>query len=490
MRRRTTPFRTGIMCAVLIAVVFVGVQLTAVTGRDSPDSKNYISYALSLSGESRTSATAHAIDYVCADQAERPPTWIPWSGNGRPTETPRECVRRLTASAAYWTRQGNTSGMTGPFLNSRFMAIYEARPGYPLLLVPFIAAFGLVWGIWLAGVTVAVAGSLCVLAALRTSGATRPAALTGQALYLTLPTGATAMRPMADGLTMACTAGVVLGCALTLNGKRRAGTALVVGGLLSAFLARYSQALLLAAVLTGAFAGLAWYRKRHSRPTRPALGLFALCGVLTIVMQTTTHVLGWPTGQDSAQDLLTHHYRRPDVASPWTHFIERELTFWPAWLQHQLTHPELLIALALAAWALVRRPAVLGLLASATALSGLLNQAGHPNLAIMNDYRLIVLVWFLPILVIPLLTAARGHGAGRLREDGSADSVGAGGVGPPPFTGSAAPRECGAAERRRARSAVPLSVTERPLGGSTQKPARGTTRRLHDPASEDHSSMP
>lgn len=394
MRRRITGSSAGILCTMLVMAVFVGFQLTSLTGRDSPDSKNYLSYALRLSGESRDAATAEAIDYTCADEPD--------------SRLVQECVRKLTRSAAYWTRHGNTSGMTGPFFNSRFMAIYEARPGYPLLLVPFIAAFGLVLGVWLAGVTVTLAGSLFVLATLRAAGANRPAALCGQILYLTLPNAAIAMLPMADGLTLACTAAVALGCTLVLDEERRtAGTALVTGGLLVAFLARYSQALLLAVALAAACAGLARYRRHHGRSPRAALRLFLLCGGLALAMQLTTYVLDWPSGYDSAQDLLTHHYQSPDVADPWPRFLAAEGTFWSAWTDHQLKDPLLLIMLALAACSVIRRPTHLGLNAAATAAGGVLNQAGHPNLDMLAGQRLIVLVWFLPVLTVPLLLTAR-----------------------------------------------------------------------------------
>ncbi|MFI8437439.1 hypothetical protein ACIGJO_27600 [Streptomyces sp. NPDC079020] len=403
MRRRITRSRAGILCAVLVMATFVWFQLTSPAGRDSPDSKNYLSYALRLSGETRASATARAIDHTCADETD--------------PHLARACVRKLTASTAYWRRHGNTSGMTGPFLNSRFMAIYEARPGYPLLLVPFIAAFGLAPGVWLAGVTVTLAGSVLVLATLRAAGANRPAALCGQILYLTLPTGTIAMFPMADGLTLACTAAVTLGCTLTLNGERRtAGTVLVTGGLLVAFLARYSQALLLAGALAAAFAGLARYRRRRHRSPRSALSLCVLCGGMAAAMQLTTYALGWPSGYDSAQDLLTHHYQRPDVPDPWPRFLAAEGTFWSAWAEHQLKDPLLLITLALAACATLRRPTYLGLLAAATAAGGVLNQAGHPNLDMLAGQRLVVLIWFLPVLTIPLLLTARpgaAPGAGR-----------------------------------------------------------------------------
>ncbi|CAM5634191.1 Histidinol-phosphate aminotransferase [Streptomyces californicus] len=127
------------------------------------------------SGESRAEASSRAIAYSCESGQHAPLDTIPWTSRKAAGETEAQCVRRLTDSVAYWTRNGNTSGMTAPFANQRFMAIFEARPGYPLFLVPFVTAFGAVWGLWLAGLLVALAGAVCVLLTLRAAGASTPA---------------------------------------------------------------------------------------------------------------------------------------------------------------------------------------------------------------------------------------------------------------------------------------------------------------------------
>ncbi|WNF26087.1 hypothetical protein RI138_04285 [Streptomyces sp. C11-1] len=387
----------------LIAVAFTGLQLTAVTGRASPDTKNYLSYALSLSGESREEAGRRAIAYSCDSGQRAPLSTIPWTSRKAAGETEAACVRRLTDSVAHWSRNGNTSGMTAPFANHRFMAIFEARPGYPLLLVPFLTLFGVVWGLWLAGLAVALAGSVCVLLALRCSGASWRAGLAGQALYLALPTGTVAMNPLSDGLTLALGTAVVLGCVLLLRDRPRLGAALVAGGLALMFPVRYSQALLLAAALAAGFTlWWGWCRLR-GRPVARTGAAAVLCGVLAASIYAGVHLLSWPTGQDSAQDLLTHHYRRPDLPNPWPEFFAQEWVFWTAWLGRQATYPVLPALLALSAWALLRRRSVVLPVALAAGAAGLLNQAGHPNLAQLLGYRLIVFVWLLPVLAIPLL---------------------------------------------------------------------------------------
>ncbi|MFJ9623539.1 hypothetical protein [Streptomyces sp. NPDC101181] len=399
---RTTQ-HLGLLGMLLIAVAFAGLQLTAVTGRASPDTKNYLSYALSLSGESRQEAGRRAIAYSCDSAQHAPIPTIPWTSRKAAGETEAACVRRLTDSVAYWSRNGNTSGMTAPFANHRFMAIFESRPGYPLLLIPFVTLFGTVWGLWLAGLVVALAGSVCVLLALRSAGASWRAGLAGQALYLALPTGTVAMHPLSDGLALALGTAVVLGCVLLLRGRERRGAALVVGGLALMFPVRYSQALLLAAALTAGFAlRWAWHRYR-GRPQARAGRAAVLCGVLAAAVYAGAHLLSWPTGQDSAQDLLTHHYQRPDLPDPWPAFFAQERVFWTAWLHRQATYPVLPVLLALTGWALWTRRSVILPMALAAGAAGLLNQAGHPNLDQLLGHRLIVFLWLLPVLTIPLL---------------------------------------------------------------------------------------
>ncbi|WP_334664677.1 hypothetical protein [Streptomyces cyaneofuscatus] len=403
MRSIRSTKHLGLIGMLLIAVAFAGLQLTAVTGRASPDTKNYLSYALSLSGESRAEAGRRAIDHSCASQQHGPLDSIPWTSRKVAGESEEQCVRRLNDSVAHWSRNGNTSGMIAPFANHRFMAIFEARPGYPLFLVPFVTVFGAMWGLWLAGLVVALAGSVCVLLTLRCAGASRRAGLAGQALYLALPTGTVAMNPLSDGLSLALGTAVVLGCTLLCLDRPRAGAALVVGGLALMFPVRYSQALLLAAALTAGFAlRWAWLRRRR-RPSQRTGQAAVLCGALAVAVYAGAHLLSWPTGQDSAQDLLTDHYRRPDLPNPWLEFLVQERIFWTAWLRRQATYPVLPVLLALSAWALLRRRSAVLPIALAAAFAGILNQAGHPNLDQLLGHRLIVFVWLLPVLAVPLL---------------------------------------------------------------------------------------
>ncbi|MCQ4197393.1 hypothetical protein M4J08_002071, partial [Streptomyces parvulus] len=239
----------------VLAAVFAALQLANVTGRDTPDTKNYLAYALSLSGEGKRETATATIDYVCASRAERVrrDQSVHVVHFHRPDPTDRvaaECRAQEWRVVGPQLAAGRTGGHTLPYLPDRFMRIFEARPGYPLLLVPFVAVFGVTWGLWAAGVFVACAGGVLVFLILRTLSVPAPLALGGQALYYALPCGTTAMRPMTEGLLMALTLAAVWGCALVLRaGRTRAGLALVAGSLAALFTVKHSQALFLGVCL-------------------------------------------------------------------------------------------------------------------------------------------------------------------------------------------------------------------------------------------------
>ncbi|WP_328871772.1 hypothetical protein OHT76_17545 [Streptomyces sp. NBC_00287] len=390
----------------LLAALFAVLQLANVTGRDTPDTRNYLSYALSLRGDSKREAATATIEHYCKGKASiahrrqnvdvirfhRPDPTPVAMAKCRAQEWP-EVERRL--------RAGRTAGHTVPFASERFMRIFEVRPGYPVFLVPFVTVFGVTWGLWAAGVTVAVAGGVLAFLILRTLSVPFPLALTGQALYYVLPSGAIAMRPMTEGLLMALTLAAVWGCALVLQG-RRAGLALIAGALAAQFTVKHSQALFLGVCLAGAGALAAVARLRKGRaPGRDiaAIAGLGLCGALgTVVL---AKLLGYPSASESVQDLLADHFTRPDRADPWPEFVQLSLNFWTEWLRRQFWEPLFLAALGAGLWGALRRP-TFGAFLIAAAGTGVLTQAGHPDITIWGG-RLIALAWLLPVVGVPLL---------------------------------------------------------------------------------------
>ncbi|GGJ18590.1 hypothetical protein GCM10010121_031940 [Streptomyces brasiliensis] len=411
----------------LLAVVFALLQLANVTGRDTPDSKNYVSYALSLGGASKREAAAATIDWACSGDASiaRRNQSVNVNDFHGADPTRRVLQRCRTSEWGVVERRmaaGQTTGHTVPFMPARFMRIFEVRPGYPAFLLPFVTVLGVTWGVWLASVAVAVAGGILVFLILRTLSVSAPLALTGQALYYVLPCGTTAMRPMTEGLMLALTLTAVWGCALSLTGRPRPGTALVGGALLALFTVKHSQSLFLGLCVAAAGTAVAVRRRRRGRVRgRGVVAVTAAgcCAALGTVL--LARLLHYPSETESLQDLLTGHFSRPDRAHPWAELLHLEGNFWLEWARRQLRDPLFAVALAAGAWGALRRPAF-GTFLLAAAFTGILTQAGHPDINIWGE-RLIVLAWVLPVVGLPLLLEpvslrglalpAQGHGERR-----------------------------------------------------------------------------
>ena len=392
----------------VLAAVFAVLQLANVTERATPDTKNYLSYAMSLRGASAHEAAAVAIDYSCASQganARRDQSVNPLNFHGKDpaARVAKKCRDAEWRGVDARLRAGQTGGFITPFTSERFMRIFEVRPGYPVFLVPFVTLLGPVWGMWSASVVLTVAGGILVFLILRTLSVSVPFALTGQALYYVLPCGTTSMRPMTEGLMTALTLAALWGCALVLKGQRsRVGLALVGGSLVLLFTVKHSQSLFLGLCLAGAGAVVAVGRMRRGRVPGRALVAIAVLGATaalgTLVLASALH---YPSQTDSLQDLLTDHYARPDRARLWPEFLHLEANFWVEWTRQQLWQPMLAAALGAGVWGAVRRPAF-GVFLVATAFTGILTQAAHPDVSVWGG-RLIVLVWLLPVVGVPLL---------------------------------------------------------------------------------------
>ncbi|MEV6618147.1 hypothetical protein AB0N31_30655 [Streptomyces sp. NPDC051051] len=393
----------------VLAVAYALLQLANVTGRDTPDSKNYLSYALSLRGDGKQEAAAATIDWACEGEASiaarRQSVDVVRFHRADPgAEVLAACREREWRTVGARLAAGQTGGHTVPFMPDRFMRIFEARPGYPLFLVPFLTLFGVTWGMWAAGVTAAVAGGVLVFLVLRTLQAPAGVCLTGQALYYVLPVGTTAMRPMAEGLMLALTLVAVWGGALALDGRVRAGVWTTVGALAALFAVKHSQALFLGLALAAAGALIAVRRRRRGRPVgRGAVAVAAAGAGGAAVTLLLAGLLRYPSESESLQDLLTRHFTRLDRERPWPEFWQLQQRFWPEWLRRQLWEPLFAAALAGGAWGALRGPRrAFGVLVVAAASTGFLTQAGHPDIAIWGG-RLIVLAWLLPVLGLPLL---------------------------------------------------------------------------------------
>jgi hypothetical protein len=392
----------------LLAAVFAVLQLANVQGRDTPDTKNYLSYTMSLLGQDKREAAGVTIEYACAGQASVARRNQSVDVDRFHRASPARDVTTKCRSDHWRTveerlRAGQTGGHTTPFMSDRFQRIFEVRPGYPAFLVPFVAALGVKWGLWAAGVAVTASCGVLVLLVLRTLRVRRTLALTGQALFYVLPCGATAMRPMTEGLLLLFTLTALWGCALVLRGRDWTGAMLVSLSLAALFTVKHSQALFLGACLAAAGAAIALRRLRRARPAgRGVVAVAAASAYGALATVVAAWALDHPSMTDSVQDLLTDHFQRPDRAAPWREFAHLELNFWVEWTRRQLWEPLFAAALAAGAWGALRRRPAFGVFLLAAAGTGVLTQAAHPDMGIWGG-RLFVLAWLLPVVGLPLL---------------------------------------------------------------------------------------
>ncbi len=151
----------------------------------------------------------------------------------------------------------------------------------------------------------------------------------------------------------------------------------------------------------------------------PALAAVGLAGaVVTMVLARLLH---YPSVSDSLQDLLTGHFARPDRTDPWPEFWQLQGNFWVEWLRRRGVGAAVRrgpgrrgVGCAL------RRGGAVGGFVVAAAFTGILTQAGHPDIDIWGG-RLIVLAWLLPVVGVPLLLEPVVRGRVALPSQGHAD---------------------------------------------------------------------
>ncbi len=383
--------------ALLIAALFAVIQ--AVDYRQdvpSNDTYQYARQTLRILGDSQAQAVHGAVVMFCQDsgQSAARSATLDYGSSGS----------GLAYTSGYaHCLQTYRNGLTPS--SPRYIAIFTSRPGYPLLAAPFAAAFGLRFGLWAVAMLCTLGASFLVLLLLRAAGCGVMVALCGQALYLAAPTGYWGSRMLTDGPSLATTLLALLGAWWLMQRRLRAGTAVLVAGLASGFVVRYSSEQLVALALAlGALICLKWVPSaRH----RGAVLLAAVSGGGFVLSELLSTLLGWPGISESLQDTFTRHFIRPDVSDPIGRLVRLNLHFWGYF---PVSEPTALLAgggLVALAVLLVRRDPAYGVLVVAVAATGIATVAAHP-LASQSD-RLMVAVWLLLALGLPRLLPSRAR---------------------------------------------------------------------------------
>lgn len=374
----------------LVALAFGLLQVaTEQPGRRAPDSTMYARQVLEMTGTDWSETIHDAALEKCRTEAadgRRTQLLNPMRmGVALPAHPVRSCVEQTTASVEQAAR-------STPQAVDRYSSIFRARPGYPLLAVPFVTVLGLSWGLWVPALCCGLLAGALVGTVLRVLGAGLAPALLGQTLFYVLPTGYWSTLPLTEGPMLASTMAALLGVVLLVRqrGSFWWNVALLQLGLGAGFVLRYSSAELVAGALTLAslVVVMAW------RADRARWMVATVAAVNTTGQLLLARALGWPGAAVTLQDTFTRHFQTPDVSDPWARLVTLNGHFWRAWLGDHAARPLLLLALVAAVWALWRwsRPVTVLLVAvSATSVATL---AAHPLLS--EASRLGVLLW-LPV---------------------------------------------------------------------------------------------
>ncbi|WP_157876141.1 hypothetical protein [Peterkaempfera griseoplana] len=405
--------RTPAVLPLLVVLVFAALQVVAHADWTlSNDSYRYARHSLEILGSAPAQAQRQAVQAYCASRAEQgqltrglDPVLIQRSS--RRTRDLRSCVAT------------NQHGLDPA--DPRYERIFDSRPGYPLLISPAVAALGVARGMWLTGVLITAGASLLVVALLRQAGASRPAAVAGQLLFLCSRLGWWSTQPLAEGAVSAGVLAALLGAWRLLHGSRLSGAALLTGALAATALVKYSTAMMLAIALALAAGCVRFLAAGSSESAGPAPGpasapragtvpLALLSTAAAVLIATAVTVLRLPDVTETLQDTFTHSFHRAPVADPWPRLLRLDLRYWAQWGRDQAAHPLLPLLLCVSCWALLRRGRVLGVLAAAAAALGLATAAAHP-VADQQD-RLWALIWVPVVLGLPrALDQLRAAGA-------------------------------------------------------------------------------
>jgi hypothetical protein len=418
--------RRGLACwTVAIAALFVLLQIPGFsTAQVYPDSTEFAQVTMRMLGHSPQRARDEVVRFWCeADvRAERHSLWLEpavQSGSIKAGVSPSavagcERAQYVKLTPGQKPIGGPSIGVLRdgrPFIDSADAeSIFLARPGYPALIAPFVAVFGLSVGMWLGTVLLCAAGGVLTVLVLRASGLSPPFALFGQMLFYALPTGTFGLDMLAEGTELDCVLVVLLGLCLLWRYHGAPGGALgwrawlpwvlLLGGFGLGFAVKYSQFVLLAILLAPACLIAAW-RGRWSG--RVGLSAAAVCAVAAGGMLLGAHLAGWPSLSVTMQDLFAANFTGRPVAHPLRYLPRAEYRYWTQWLRQaaaQLSDTLLWIVGIVAAW---RYRAPFGWLLIATGASGLANAAAHPQ---WETARLYVVLWLVAVCGVPLAASA------------------------------------------------------------------------------------
>ncbi|MFF0466558.1 hypothetical protein ACFYPX_03820 [Micromonospora zamorensis] len=276
-------------------------------------------------------------------------------------------------------------------VSERYIAIFDSRPGYPLLAAPFVKALGPWRGMMVTTMLLAVAAGLLMYLAVWMALGGRLAGLIATVLLFLLPTGFWMTRMLAEGAVLVGCLGTLIGVMVLMRGRTAAGLLIAVPALGWTLSAKSANGVALALVLlvAGLIALVTRGANRRGALVTAALGLATLS-----VWFTVSHLLALPSLNETIQDFATRHFKRPDIPDPYGWLLQQNLDFWPGQIRAALIAPLTLLTTVTAAAILMLRARHVALLWIGVGLSGLALLIAHPIGG--EAERLLLPVW-LPI---------------------------------------------------------------------------------------------
>jgi 4-amino-4-deoxy-L-arabinose transferase-like glycosyltransferase len=285
-----------------------------------------------------------------------------------------------------------------PTDDPRYVAIFNTRPGYPLMIAGLFSVIGhMRFTLWIIPVICTALAGLGVYWLLRLLGLVPALAAAGQVLLYVLPTGTWGVHALTEGPITAGAVAVVLGGVLLASGRFGWGTVLLVVGLGSITVIKYSTGLPLAGLVVLAVI-ICWWHREADRRGLAVLGGIALLTVPIVLYVSSRFAL--PGFSDTAQDLFTNHFAKPDVSNVMQAMLGANGSYWSQFLTIDSNNLFLLSGLVVGLVSLFRHQRVAATLVLATVLAGFVLASAHPD-ALAGD-RLYLLAWLGPVIAFPV----------------------------------------------------------------------------------------
>ncbi|MER5637501.1 hypothetical protein ABT095_11150 [Kitasatospora sp. NPDC002227] len=391
MQSTTRGRASGLKLPALILLFFTVFQ---VFGHShwmiSNDSYRYARSTLQILGEPKAKAQQDALKAFCSSRAHRNYTeGVASLDTFQEPEPHAQFFQNCMGQAK--------NGALSPN-QPRYDRIFETRPGYPLLLAPAVAAFGVLRGMWLMALLMTLLSAGLVYRIAREAGLAVPAAGVGMAAFLLSPlcdASDGSMGGLTEGPAIATTLAVVLGGLWLIRGRVALGAVVTVLGYLVLCLTKYSTGMMLA----GAFAAVG-VLLAVIRPELRKWQLHAFTGIsaLTVLgVSAATHLWQLPGMNETLQDTFANHFTQPDVPNTTSLLLRLNGVYWQHWLMAEGYSSFYLPLLVVTCWIFVRlrgRAPVLLWLCLGIWLVGMAAAVAHP--VVDQGFRLWLPAW-LPV---------------------------------------------------------------------------------------------